>query len=69
VGVYVGQLTSREPQVAASWAQTIGEESTREVCIEQVARSWFYSDRAAAEAWLEQVGLPEEKKNRLLLRH
>jgi hypothetical protein len=36
--------------------------------VESVARRWLETDRAAAAAWLAKVNLPDDIKQRLLIR-
>jgi hypothetical protein len=56
------------PDLAAPWAETLTDDNTRFDQMENIARRWFDTDRAAAEAWLAKVSLPDDRKQRLLKR-
>lgn len=46
------------------WAERIGYEPTRMLTLTQIARNWYASDPAEAEAWLAQSPLSEADRER-----
>jgi hypothetical protein len=64
----VNDLAYSSPELAAPWAETIGDENMRYGQIENIARHWLEIDRPTAEAWLTKVSLPDDRKQRLLKR-
>jgi hypothetical protein len=44
----------------------IGNAEQRNSAIETVAQQWLQTDRKAAEAWLAQTALPDDRKAELL---
>lgn len=53
--------SERDPESAMEWAKTVETAGTREKAIEHVYSKWRLKDDAAANAALEQSGLPAEK--------
>jgi len=53
VGKFAMELAREDPEAAAAWATTIGNDKVRQKALNQVTRSWLEADRAAAEVWLE----------------
>ncbi len=68
VQAYVSHLAHSSPDLAAPWAETLTDPNTRFNQIENIARNWLAADRPAAEAWLANVNLPDDRKQRLLKR-
>ena len=66
VQAVVGSLSMQNPALAASWIPSLAEPQQRNLAIEHLARAWLDADRRAAEAWLAQTSLPEERKRQLL---
>jgi hypothetical protein len=66
VGAYVSKLAPSLPEVAARWAEAIGDEAMRVRQMENVAETWLVSDVAAARVWIAQAALPDAVKTRLL---
>src|SRR5690606_14248576 len=66
VRAFVGQVAYQNPEVAASYVAGIRDLNQRAQAIEQVARGWLHVDRRAAEAWIAQSVLPDERKRALL---
>ena len=50
-------------------AGKIKEEQQRKFAIEKIARQWMEFDSTAAQTWLAQTALPEERKASLLKNH
>ena len=65
---YVNSIAHSSPDVAAPWAETLTDPNQRNSQIENVARQWLQTDRAAAEAWLAKLNLPDDLKKRVLSR-
>ena len=63
---YICEACHDSPELAAPWAETLTDDNRRYNAIERVAREWGRQDRAAAEAWLAKVNLPDERKQGLL---
>ena len=63
---FVNQTSWQFPEIAASWVGKIKEEQQRNFAIENVARQWLEFDTSAAQNWLAQTSLPEERKAMLL---
>jgi hypothetical protein len=64
--IVVGQLTQRQAfQEAAQRAAKVADDSLRNNLVSTVAQSWVRQDRAAAVAWLEQIELPDEVRQRI----
>jgi len=51
----------------APWVARMTDPNLRNSSIENVARQWLQSDRKAAESWLAQTSLPDDRKQRLLV--
>jgi hypothetical protein len=66
VGAFVTKVTPASPEVAARWAESIGDEGMRIRQMETVAEAWMSSDVAIARVWIAQAPLPEGVKERLL---
>jgi len=64
--VLAGALVDRYPALALSLAGNIADPKLRDERIENVARRWLASDRAAAEEALIRSDLPVEAVSRLL---
>ena len=54
--------------MAARWAESIADDRTRQQQMEQAARQWLETDRAAAEPWIQASNLSDEQKQNLLRR-
>ena len=63
---YASKLSPGFPQLAAQWAEGIGEEPLRSQELENVAQMWLLKAPAAARAWLAGAPLAEDIKARLL---
>jgi hypothetical protein len=63
---FVQGAANYEPQLAAQWALALPRENSRNGAIEAVASQWLNIDPVAAQAWLVQTALPEERKQKLL---
>jgi hypothetical protein len=63
---YINEACYDSPELVAPWAETLTDDNRRYNAIERVAREWGRQDRAAAEAWLAKVNLPDERKQGLL---
>jgi hypothetical protein len=66
VGAFARQLAASDPQTAAQWAQTIGNESGRDAQLESIVRSWLNTDSNRAMAWINASSLSDEMKAKLL---
>jgi hypothetical protein len=47
---------------AAGWVALMSPGKIREAAIEKIAREWQKTDAAAAQAWLAQTGMPDDRK-------
>jgi hypothetical protein len=47
---------------AAGWVALMSPGKIREAAIEKMAREWQKTDAAAAQAWLAQTGMPDDRK-------
>jgi len=65
VSIYARSLSKKEPLEALSWAGRIREPDLRNRTLGVVARTWLLQDEAAANAWLDQSGLPEKYIERI----
>ncbi len=63
---YVDQTAWCRPDLAAQWVGSIADEATRNDQIENIARAWLKQNPAAAQAWLQQTSLPDERKKQFL---
>jgi hypothetical protein len=68
VVAFTRQISGNNPQTAVEWAETIGNDNTRNSQIESIVMSWEKTDSKAAMAWIAQSSLPEEIKHRLMNR-
>jgi hypothetical protein len=57
-------LQDSRPLEAIEWAQRIEDEKDREDLLVRLLREWRGADAAAAEAWLRQSSLSEEKRQK-----
>lgn len=60
VRVVVTRRRRASPAAALGWALALDDRALREQLVTEVARSWLRRDAAAADAWLERSGLPDE---------
>jgi hypothetical protein len=63
---YINQVSWQYPEMAAPLVNDISEENQRNSYIENIARPWLEIDPKAAQAWLMQTSLSEERKQQLL---
>jgi len=66
VAAYSRRIFSTDPQTAASWIETIGNQNLREAQLESMVVGWLHSDPASAAAWLSHSSLSAEARARLL---
>lgn len=66
VGAYVSKIALIFPELAAQWAEDIGDDTLRYREIETVGEAWMGRDPAAARFWIVHASLPEITKLRLL---
>lgn len=66
---YVNQISWQFPDIAAPFVDKLADPNQRNSAIENVARGWLQIDRKAAETWLAQTQLPDDRKQRLLKTH
>jgi len=59
VAIYAKSISLDDPLAAVEWASKIGNTPLRERIVGVIARKWLMRDEPAANAWLEQSGLPE----------
>jgi hypothetical protein len=59
LGLYARAIASERPKEAIELAQRISDPQLRETTMVVISRLWISEDRAAAEAWLAQPGVPE----------
>jgi hypothetical protein len=59
-------LAGSDPATAAQWAETIGNEDSRNVQIETIVRNWMSIDSNKAVAWINASSLSAEVKARLM---
>ena len=65
--IAVDQLASQNAfQEAAQRAVTVADESQRNSLVSAVAQSWARQDRAAAAAWLDQLELPDQVRQKTI---
>jgi hypothetical protein len=65
VAAFSRNIAGNDPNSAIQWAETIGNENTRNSQIESIVASWEKIDPKSATAWVTQSSLPEEAKARL----
>jgi hypothetical protein len=68
VTAYTRRVVTTDPQTAAQWAETIGNQSVRNSQIESIATAWLKTDANRATAWIMNSSLSEDVKARLLPR-
>ena len=56
----------QNPQVAIAWAQEIRDPALRESSLTRAGQAFYRRDPEGAVAWLENSGLPEEARQRVL---
>ena len=66
VAAYVEKVAVQYPEMAAEWAQEIGDEKIRGERMENLAELWLQSDAPAARKWIAQAPLSDAAKSRLL---
>jgi hypothetical protein len=66
VSAYARRVVSSEPQTAAAWAETIGNQNVREAQLESIVVAWLHTDPTSAAAWLSHSSLSAEARARLL---
>jgi hypothetical protein len=66
VAAYSRRIFSSDPQNAAAWIETIGNQNLRETQLESIVVGWLHTDPAAAAAWLSHSSLSPEARARLL---
>ena len=68
IETYCQRISRDYPVQAATWAESIGDESARLRQIERVGRYWLAEDRDKATRWLESTALPVSKIEALVKR-
>ena len=69
MSAFAQRISARDPEGAATWAITIGDEKTRTSAVENVARGWLKKDANAARKWIQATpSISEEVRERLLTR-
>lgn len=63
---FANELAREDPQSAIVWAETIADEQMRIDTLTRVAQSYYRSDQAAAQAWLESSGLPSDLQEEII---
>ena len=66
LAAYVDVLSVENPAWVARWLATLPPTEQNHGLIEKVAKQWFEFNCVAAEAWLRQTPLPDERKRTLL---
>nr|MBA3386654.1 hypothetical protein [Chthoniobacterales bacterium] len=66
VTAYTQRVAATDPQAAAQWAETIGNESTRNSQMESIAAAWLKTDANRASVWIVNSSLSNGVKARLL---
>jgi hypothetical protein len=61
-GTYARRIATSDPQTAAQWAETIGNERMRNSQIESIVRNWLNTDSSGAKTWISASSLPDEIK-------
>jgi hypothetical protein len=63
--LYVARVAREDPQRALVLSEQIEDERRLNHARQAIGRAWIVKDPEAAEAWLEQIDLPEEIKKRI----
>jgi hypothetical protein len=58
----------QNPQVAVTWAESIGDPTLRQESLTRAGFAFFRRDPEAARAWLETSDLPPEARQEVLTR-
>jgi hypothetical protein len=66
IDTYLGELTSRYPNYAATVVEDMTDERQRHRYISRIFQAWKRSDPGAAEQWLGTTSLPKEQIRGLL---
>ena len=63
---YANTVTSRDPEGAATWAATVGDDNKRENAVRNVYQQWKRTDETAANRWLAATpALSDDAKKRI----
>ncbi len=66
VTAYANTVTPRDPEGAATWAATVGDENKRENAVRAVYQQWKRNDESAANRWLAgSAALSDDAKKRI----
>jgi hypothetical protein len=66
VNAFCSSIGQSSPATAFHWAETISNESVRNLQLQTVADTWLQKDSRAAQEGITQSNLPQEIKSRLL---
>ena len=59
-------MAGSDPEAAAQWAVSIGNETMRNSQVESILGNWLKNNPAGATAWINTSPLPDEMKTKLL---
>lgn len=66
VSAFSSALGASDPAAALTWATTLSDPARRNSAVERVVTGWLRRSPGDAKTWIQNSGLPDEEKTRLL---